>query len=445
MKGATNNRAQDDILPHTFCGRAGLSRLFHKFANVFRSQGTSVEKVSTRHARVRAPRGYLGRICETEYLGDSRFRGIIMRRILAQTRKELTQIVRDKRALALALILPLTQLILMGSAISLSVSDLPIAVQDLDGSTASRSLVDAFRRSNTFRIVPYPVDKMPDEAFIDNQARAALIIPARFGRDIARGSASPVEVLIDASDSNTARLISGYASQITTAWNAVAGGGARVAPVHAAMRFWYNPGRSSKKFYGPGIFVLALSLFPPLLATLATAKEGEQKTILQVYVSSISAHEFLLGKILTFMIVAFCECLVLLTLLFTYFGLNFAGDPTPFIVGTVFYAFCVASFGTLVGAAIPNQAAAMQAVALGGFLLVFMLSGLIFPIQNIPVQIRWLSNFIWGRYYIDVVRDALLQGGGWPAQWWKILIIAFTGMVFYALAWKNMRRMQLKG
>ena len=179
--------------------------------------------------------------------------------------------------------------------------------------------------------------------------------------------------------------------------------------------------------------MLALSLFPPLLATLATAKEGEQKTILQVYVSSISAHEYLLGKILTFMVVSACECLLLLTLLFTYFGLNFAGDPTPFIVATILYAFCVASFGTMVGAAIPNQAAAMQAVALGGFLLVFMLSGLIFPIQNIPAQIRWLSNFIWGRYYIDIVRDALLQGGGWPAVWWKVIIIAVIGLIFYTL------------
>ena len=109
---------------------------------------------------------------------------------------------------------------------------------------------------------------------------------------------------------------------------------------------------------------------------------------------------------------------------------NFAGDPTPFIVATILYAFCVAAFGTLIGAAIPNQAAAMQAVALGGFLLVFMLSGLIFPIQNIPVQIRWLSNFIWGRYYIDIVRDALLQGGGWPAVWWKVIIIGSPGRFF---------------
>jgi ABC-2 type transport system permease protein len=304
--------------------------------------------------------------------------------------------------------------------------------------------VDAFRQSNTFRVVPFPTDRQPEVAFTANQARAALIIPARFGRDLARGVTSPVQIMIDGSDSNTARLISGYAGEVTAAWNAVNGGAGQAAPVHAAIRFWYNPGRSSKKFYGPGIFVLALSLFPPLLATLATAREGEQKTILQVYVSSISAHEFLLGKIFTFMVVSFCECLLLLTLLFTYFGLNFAGDPTPFIVGTILYAFCVASFGTLIGAAIPNQAAAMQAVALGGFLLVFMLSGLIFPIQNIPVQIRWLSNFICGRYYIDIVRDALLQGGGWPAQWWKVIVIGFTGLVFYTIAWRNMRRMQLK-
>ncbi len=228
-----------------------------------------------------------------------------MRRILAQVRKELTQLVRDRMALALALLLPCTQLILMGTAISLTVSDLPIAVQDLDDSPASRTLIDAFRQSNTFRIVPFSVDRQPETAFTSNLARAALIIPAHFGRDIARGSGSPVQMLIDASDSNTARLLSGYAAEVTAAWNANNGGGARVAPVSAAIRFWYNPGRSSKKFYGPGIFVLGLSLFPPLLASLASAKEGEQKTILQVYVSSISAHEFLLGKILTFVAVCF--------------------------------------------------------------------------------------------------------------------------------------------
>ena len=91
----------------------------------------------------------------------------------------------------------------------------------------------------------------------------------------------------------------------------------------------------------------------------------------------------------------------------------------------------------MVGAVVPSQAAAMQAVALGGFLLVFLLSGLMFPVENIPAGLRWISNFIWGKYYIEIVRDALLQGGGWPAMWFKVLIIGVIGLVFYALAWRR--------
>jgi drug efflux transport system permease protein len=366
-----------------------------------------------------------------------------VRRIFAQARKELIQILRDKRALALALILPLTQLILMGTSISLDVKDMPLAVQDFDNSPASRQLIDAFRGSITFQIIPSAVDQRPEASFLNNEARAVLIIPKRFGRDLARGVDTPVQVLVDASDANTARLIEGYASQITNAFNTANGGAAKPLPVQAAIRFWYNPGLSSMKFYGPGVFVLALSLFPPMLATLAMAREGEQLTILQVYVSSISAHEFLLGKILAFMVVAVVDSILLLLLLFTYFGLGIAGDPSPFLVATVLYAFCVAAFGTMIGVLIPNQAAAMQAVALGGFLLVFMLAGLIFPIQNIPVQIRWISNLVWGRYYIDIVRDFLLQGGGWPAVWWKVIVIGLLGGGFYFSAWGKLRRMQL--
>jgi ABC-2 type transport system permease protein len=367
-----------------------------------------------------------------------------MRRIVAQSRKELTQIVRDWRTLALALVLPLVLIMLVSSAISLTVNELPIVVQDFDGSAASHNFIDAFRASITFHVVSWPVDKTAEEALAASAARAVLIIPPHFGRDLARGVNSPVQIIVDASDANTAKLVSGYASQITSAYNQQMASGTQGMPVQAAIRLWYNPGLSSKKFYSPGVFVLAISMFPTLLAGLAMAKEGEQKTILQVYVSSISAHEFLLGKIIAFMAVALAESLVMALLLFTYFGLSFAGDPTPMIVSTILYAFCVASFGTMIGVTIPNQAAALQAVALGGFLLVFLLSGLIFPVQNIPASLRWISNFVWGRYYIEIVRDAFLQGGGWPAVWYKVLFIGVIGTIFYSLAWRGMRKMQVK-
>jgi ABC-2 type transport system permease protein len=358
-------------------------------------------------------------------------------------RKELAQIVRDWRTLALALALPTVLLVLMSSALSLTVNELPIAVQDFDGSPASNEFIDAFRASITLKVVPWPVDKTAEDALASNAARAVLIIPSHFGRDMARGVNAPVQFLVDASDSNTAKLVSAYAGQITISYNQQ-GGGAQAGPIQTAIRLWFNPGLSSEKFFGPGIFALGLSMFPPLLAALAMAKEGELKTILQVYVSSVSAHEFLLGKIFAFMIVALAECLVMSLLLFTYFGLSFAGDPTPALIATVLYAFCVAAFGTMIGAVVPNQGAALQAVAFGGFLLVFLLSGLIFPVENIPAGLRWISSLVWGRYYIEIVRDALLQGGGWPAVWYKVLIIGVIGTFFYGVAWLSMRRMQVK-
>jgi len=191
------------------------------------------------------------------------------------------------------------------------------------------------------------------------------------------------------------------------------------------------------------MFVLGLSIFPPLLATLAMSREGEQQTILQVYVSGITAHEFLLGKIIAGVLIGIAEWILCLGVVFTLFGLGIAGDPTPFIAATLAYLFCGVAFGTLVGVAIPSQAAAMQAVQLGGFLLAFLLSGLIFPVENIPAGLRWISNVVQARYYIVVVRDAFLQGAGWAGVGWQLPPICAIGLVFYTLAWRTTRRMQV--
>ena len=366
-----------------------------------------------------------------------------MRRIIAQTRKELTQLLRDRLALALALVLPLALTGLMGTTVSLTVTDIPIVIQDLDQTPLSRRYADAFRTSLTYRVVTLPAATSPERMLGGGRARAAIVIPEHFEREIRRGRPVEAQVLVDATDGNTAQLVRGSAGQVTRAF-ARQLGGAPTPAIQTATRLWFNPGRESRKFYGPGFLVLGLSIFPTVLAALAMSREGEQQTILQVYVSSISAHEFLLGKILTWMVVGVAQCLLLALLMFTLFGLRFAGDPTPLLVGSALFVFCVVSFGSLVGVAIPNQAAAVQAVALGGFLLSFLLSGLIFPIENIPDGLRWISSLVQARYYVVIVRDAFLQGGGWPAVWWAVLAIGAIGAAFYALAWCTLRRMQVK-
>jgi len=130
--------------------------------------------------------------------------------------------------------------------------------------------------------------------------------------------------------------------------------------------------------------------------------------------------------------------------LFFVFGLRLAGDPTPLLVTTFFYLFCTTCFGTMLGAAIPNQAAAIQATQLGGFLTSFLLSGYIFPVTNIPQPLQSLSYIVPMRYYLTVIRDAFLRGGGWGGLWQAPLALALLGGFFFFQAWRVMREMQVK-
>src|SRR5262249_23897404 len=240
-----------------------------------------------------------------------------MKRIIAQARKELTQTFRDRLTMALALVLPLVLIALLGTALSFSVKGIAVVVQDFDQTPLSRQYIDALRASLTFRVVPLPLDQRPDEALMAERARVVVVIPENFERDFLRGRQAEAQWLIDAVDANTANNMRGQAVALTNAFAAQAGAGqwsprpprlqSRSPHTNADALMGYTLGAPPRKFIGPGAFAGALVLFPPLLAALAISREGEQKTILQVYVSSISAHEFLLGKAAAFFVIALAE------------------------------------------------------------------------------------------------------------------------------------------
>src|SRR5260370_20031762 len=142
-----------------------------------------------------------------------------MKRGLGQGRIELLQITRDRTALILFIALPAILLIVIGSAINLKVSRLPIVIQDFDGSGTSREFADAFRASDSLYVVSWPTDRGPEDAFLLNKARAALVIPSHFERDLLRRGGAPVQLLADRSDSTTAALVSGYVTSILSAYN----------------------------------------------------------------------------------------------------------------------------------------------------------------------------------------------------------------------------------
>jgi ABC-2 type transport system permease protein len=367
-----------------------------------------------------------------------------MKRILAQVRKELTQLTRDPLTLALALVLPILLLLLLSKATSLSVRDIPVVVQDLDKTPMSRQYLEAIDTSLSFKLSALPPDTSPERALTQDLARAALVIPPNFERDLKRGRNTEVQWLIDGTDANTANVMRGKAAAVTQNFNIQIQPERAPPAIQPQLRYWFNPGREDLKYFGPGVLAFGMAMFPPLLAALALSREGELKTILQVYVSSITAFEYLLGKVIAYTLVAWAEWVTGMLVLLAVFGLQLVGDPTPLLVTTFFYLLCNVCFGTMLGAAIPNQAAAIQATQLGGFLASFLLAGYIFPVENIPQPLRLLSNIVPMRYYLEVIRDAFLRGGGWPGVWHAPIALAGLGGFFFWRAWRAMKDMQVK-
>src|SRR5213079_2710706 len=294
-----------------------------------------------------------------------------MRRILAQVRKELTQLWRDRLTLALALVLPVLLLLLLSKATSLSVKDIPVVVQDLDKTPMSRRYIEAVSQSLSFKVSALAPNLSPEHVLDQNLARAAVIIPPQFERDLRRGQNTEVQWLLDGTDANTANVMRGKAAAITQSFTAHIHPVTPRLTIQPEIRYWFNPGREDLKYFGPGVLAFGMAMFPTLLAALALSREGELKTILQVYVSSITAFEYILGKVIAYLIVAWAEWIAGMIVLVAGSGLSLAGDPTPLLTTTFFYLLCTTCLGTMLGAAIPNQAAAIQATQLTGFLTSF--------------------------------------------------------------------------
>jgi ABC-2 type transport system permease protein len=366
-----------------------------------------------------------------------------MKRVVAQVRKELIQLMRDKLTLTLALALPVLLLLLLSKATSLTVKDIPIAVQDLDHTALSRQYTEAVAASLSFDVRALPVETAPEEALKGNLVRAALLIPPRFERNLLRGQAADVQWLIDGTDANTANIMRGKAAAITQAFNAGIRPGTPQPAIKSEIRYWFNPGREDLKYFGPGVLAFGMTIFPTLLAALALSREGDLKTILQVYVSSITASEYLLGKVIAYTMVAWAEWIAGMAVLLFGFGLHLAGDPVPLLITTFFYLLSTTCLGTMLGASIPNQAAAIQAAQLVGFLTSFLLSGYIFPVSNIPQPLRFLSNFVPMRYYLDAIRDAFLRGSGWQSVWQAPIALILLSAFFFWRAWSVMKDMQV--
>jgi ABC-2 type transport system permease protein len=371
-----------------------------------------------------------------------------MKRILSQCTKELAQFRRDRLTVALAFLLPFITLIIFGFAIRLEAKNIPLFIQDFDNTPLSRSYIERLFATNQF--IPISQRNLPRAAIDDPQeiidrglAKVAILIPPDFSRKIKDNLNSDVQVLVDGSDVNNARVIKNSIQATTLSFLRASGLQPAQSKILARVRLWFNPGRQESLYIVPGLYGVILWIYPSLLAAVAMVREKTQGTILQVYTSTLSATELILGKGLAYLLVGIAEAIFIMGSGAIIWRLGFAGDPTPLFLGTLIFLADAVTFGLLIGIRSANQTAAIQAVALIGFLTALLLSGFIYPLNNIPFPLSLVSNIVPARYYIEVSRDAFVRGTGWSGVWFFTLLLIVLGFLLFTAARLRLKRMQL--
>lgn len=356
-----------------------------------------------------------------------------MGRVLTQAVKEWRQFRRDRLSLALAGVLPVVGLLLFGLAVSLDADDLRAVVDDLDNSPLSRRYLDAWAATNDIVFVPRRDGAPLIDALDSGEAHLALLIPADFGRDLHRGAPVRVQVLIDGTDTNTATALRNVSAAVGGAFLRQLSSTAERRAVQADVRFWYNPGLSDRLFFGSGALALVLMLFPALLGALAVAREHELGTVVQVYASTLTGAEWMLGKLVTFVAIGLVELAICFAVGGIAFDYHVPSDPSGFLVGSLCYLCCAVLFGMAAGNLVRTQSAAIQAVQLGAFLISMLMSGFLVPLANIPIGLQWISYVLPATHYVSIVRGSLFRSGDWtllgPSVGWLALITAVLFLI----------------
>jgi ABC-2 type transport system permease protein len=371
-----------------------------------------------------------------------------MRTILVVARKEIIQLRRDFRMLALILIMPVFQLVLLGYAANLDVKNVPLAVCDLDMSSSSRSLVSDFLNSDSYSLTARITDiRGVDKVILDGKAAIALVIPKGFGSFVKKGAPTTVELIADGSDSNTATIglnhatlvVAWFSNKIITERLMLAGLGKPVR-VEPEIRVWYNPNLISRNFMVPGILAMLLMMVTMLLTSMAIVKERETGTMEQLSVTPIKPIELIIGKLLPFIGIAFLDIGLVIVAGAIVFNVPIRGNIFLLFGLSGIYILSTLGLGLLISTFSKNQQQAMFSSTFFIMLPMIILSGFIFPIENMPFVIQLVTYLMPLRYFFVIVRGLFLKGVGMAALWDETLSLLILGIGIFIISSLRVRK-----
>jgi ABC-2 type transport system permease protein len=370
-------------------------------------------------------------------------------RLASIIRKEFIQITRDKRTLAIILLIPIMQLFLLGYSATTDVRNVPLAILDQCRCAESRSLLDAYRSADYFKLA-YSVDSEAEIRTLIEQgdARAGIIIPPDYNTALAQGEAN-VAFILDGSDATAgstalaAATLIGQQHATSLMLEKLERSGmdadAFQPPLEVRTRVWYNPDLVSSYFMIPGVIGMILFAITSILTATAIVRERERGTIEQLIVTPIRPWELVVGKILPYVILAFIDTLEVLAIGHWWFGVPVRGALWLILTCSGLLLLSGLGIGLFASTIANTQQEAMLTVWMTLLPSIF-LSGFFFPIEAMPLLLRLVSYIIPLRYYLIIIRALLIKGVGAGAIWPEILALTLFGILIMSAASVRFRK-----
>jgi ABC-2 type transport system permease protein len=358
--------------------------------------------------------------------------------------KEFIQVFRDKRTRFVLFGPPIIQMLVFGYAATYEIHHVPTVVVDLDHSQESRDLISRFTSSPYFDVQRQLTDYRQLGDLIDEgKATVGLDINAGFAQKLRKGQTAPLQVIVDATNSNTALIASGYVTQITLgfAQDYQKGRILHISPqmmeqvpsVQLEPRPWYNPDLKSRWFFVPGVIGSLTLVLVVTLTAFAVVREREIGTLEQIMVTPIRPAEFILGKTLPFFLIGIFDVSLIATVGTLWFQIPFRGHILVLFAGAILFLLCMLGVGLLISTVSSTQ---QQAMVTSFFFIMpaITFSGFGFPISTMPQWLQYLTFLSPLRYFLVVLRGTYLKGIGMEILWPQMLAMAVLGISLLTIA-----------
>lgn len=372
-----------------------------------------------------------------------------MRRFFAIFKKEFRQIRRDPLSLGVLIFIPALLLILYGYALSFDVKHIRTAVLDFDRTPNSRLLLDSLFQNPYFdRVATLSALNEADYWLNTDRARVVLVVPRGYAAKLARHETVHLQALVDGTDANTGTAAVGYldalADRLTRQIQIEAllqtGRTAGTPAVHVEPRIWFNPDLNSARFLIPGLIGMLLMLSAVIATSLSIVREKERETMEQMMVSPVRPEELILGKTLPYIVICLITMIIILAVGYFLFGIIIRGSLLLLALTTLCFLFAALGMGILISSVTRSQQVAFQIAVIASLLPSIVLSGLIFPIQNMPPPIQAITLLVVPRYFITALRGIILKNASFSMIWPQLAVMLALGLLFNILATRMTRK-----